>query len=252
MKTLITGLLLLLSWATWAAQPAQQLGIVLMHGKWGSAAPQSPVGQLATYLREHGMLVSTPDMPWSKRRGLDKSYEDSMAEIDQAIEELKKQGASRIVVAGQNMAAIMAIAPGHVPDLSAYQARMDQDWQRAKAMVDAGQGDVTTEIKDLSQGKISRRPIKPRIYLSWYDPTGAARIPVNTANLKAGTPRLWIVGREDRMAKRGPRYAFARAPEHPQSAYVVVQGDHKATPVNGKQRILEWLQRLQTPDLGQD
>ncbi len=267
MKMLISGLRLLLTWAPWAALPAQQIGIVLMHGKWGSAAPQTPVGQLAAYLRQHGMLVSTPDMPWSKRRGLDRSYEDSMAEIDQAIAQLKEQGARRIVVAGQSMGAnaalgygarrsglagTMAIASGHVPESSAYQARMDQDWRRAKTMVDAGQGDVTTEFKDLSQGKISRHRIKPRIYLGWYDPAGAARIPVNAANLKVGTPLLWFVGREGRMAKRGPRYAFARAPDHPQSAYVVVQGGHKATPLNGKRRILEWLQRLQTPGLGQD
>ncbi len=251
MKRLISGLLLLLAWTPWAAQPAQQIGIVLMHGKWGSAAPRSRVGQLAAYLRQHAMLVSTPDMPWSKRRGLDKSYEDSMAEIDQAIAELQKQGASRIVVAGQSMGAnaalgygarrsglagIVAIAPGHVPDLSAYQARMDQDWQRAKAMVDAGKGDEVTEFNDLSQGKLSRRPIKPRIYLSWLR---RRRIPDNVENLKAGTPWLWIVGREDPMPKRGPRYVFAHAPEHPQCAYVVVQGGHKATPVNAEQRILE-------------
>lgn len=62
----------------------ERIGVVLMHGKGGTATPRSPVGLLAGALDDAGFLVAAPDMPWSRSRYLAKTYEESMAEIDAA------------------------------------------------------------------------------------------------------------------------------------------------------------------------
>jgi pimeloyl-ACP methyl ester carboxylesterase len=238
---------------------AGDIGIVLMHGKGGTARSGSPIGPLAEALESEGFLVVTPDMPWHEDRIYDKSYEDSMTEIDAAVDELKSQGAKRIVVGGHSLGAnaaigygarrdglagILAIAPGHPIELGGYQAKMGNDWQRAKAMVDAGKGDQEGDFTDFNQGSSFTVTTKASIYLSWFDPNGPAVMPDNVARLKPGTPLMWIIGERDRMYGRGESYAFNNAPPHANNAYVVVKGGHKVTPKKGKLEILDWLNSL--------
>ena len=51
-----------------------------MHGKWGS--PDRAIDTLASALQGKDFLVSTPEMPWSRRRSYDRSAEDALNEID--------------------------------------------------------------------------------------------------------------------------------------------------------------------------
>lgn len=236
-----------------------KLGVILMHGKMGSASSNSPVGQLADFLRSNDLIVLAPDMPWSGDREFDKSYQDSMLEIDELINQLKAQGATKIVVGGhsiganaaigygskrEGLAGILAIAPGHVPELAGYQNRIGHDYQRAQEMVDAGNGKEKAYFKDRNQRNNSEIKMTAEIYLSWFDPEGPAVMPENISELKPNTPIMWIIGENDRMFNRGPDYAFANAPEHPKNAYVVVDGGHKDTPEYGQENILKWLNTL--------
>lgn len=258
MKLFIRLVLLLFIIST-PLQAQDKLGIVLMHGKMGSASSGSPVGELADYLRGKDIIVLAPDMPWSGDRQFDKSYEDSMLEIDELVNKLKAQGATKIVVGGhsiganaaigygskrEGLAGILAIAPGHVPELGGYQNRIGHDYQRAQEMVDAGKGKEKDYFKDRNQRNNSEIEMTAEIYLSWFDPEGPAVMPVNISELKANTPIMWIIGEDDRMNKRGPQYAFRNAPEHPKNAYVVVEGGHKDTPENGRENMLKWLNAL--------
>ena len=65
---------ILLLFITTPLYAAERLGVVLMHGKDGTSHPNSPIGKLASYLEENGILVIAPEMPWSRDRGLDKTY----------------------------------------------------------------------------------------------------------------------------------------------------------------------------------
>ena len=47
---------------------ASDVGIVLMHGKWGAASGKSPIGKLKAKLEGAGFYVVTPDMPWLRNR----------------------------------------------------------------------------------------------------------------------------------------------------------------------------------------
>ena len=59
---------------------SEQIGVLLMHGKGGDDRWVYP---LAVGLRDAGVIVEAPSsMPWSKTRIYEKSFEESMIEID--------------------------------------------------------------------------------------------------------------------------------------------------------------------------
>jgi pimeloyl-ACP methyl ester carboxylesterase len=241
------------------AGAAEKVGVVLMHGKTGTAMPRSPVGQLRTTLESAGFMVETPQMPWSSGRMLASDYEASMNEIDEAVKTLRAAGATRIVVGGTSMGAnaalgygarrdgiagILALAPGHTPDSIEFQSAVDSDYKRAKDMVAAGKGAESADFKDVNQGRRSTITTTAAIYLSWFDPEGSAAMPKNTARLKPGVALLWLVGDKDPMARRGEAYAYAQAPKNPKSAYVVIDSNHRDTPIDGANKIVELLKAL--------
>jgi dienelactone hydrolase len=239
-------------------EAGSKIGIVLMHGKNGIPATPSLM-RLASRLDFEGFIVITPDMPYSKGRQYDKSYEETMAEIDGAVTELKKRGANKIFVAGHSLGAnvalhygtiravdgIMAIAPGHVIETPQFQQRIGDSLQRAKAFLKEGKGDESTRFQDMNQGIKSTIWVTPKIYLSWFDPDGNAVMPKNAAALKPGTALLWIIGIQDRLYKEGPAYAFDKAPANVNNKYLVVNSDHIDTPKDAAEEIAKWLRRFE-------
>lgn len=242
------------------AVAGEKIGVVLMHGKNRTARVKSPIGKLKYQLEVADFIVVAPDMPWSRSRGFDRTYAESMAEIDEAVQTLKDRGATRIVVGGHSiganaalgygatrpgLAGILAIAPGHTIDGDGFHKLVDYDYRRAKEMVAAGKGGEEADFKDVNQGKKSTKTMTAKVYLSWFDPEGPAPMPRNAAELKPGTPLMWIIGEKDHiMMERGRDYAFAKAPAHPKNIYVVVKGGHGSTPMRGKKEIIAWLKGL--------
>ncbi len=243
------------------ASADESVGIVLMHGKGGTAVPQSSIGQLAEALQSAGFIVIAPDMPWHRSRIWDRSFAESMVEIDEYVAKLKRKGAKKIVVGGhslganaaigygarrEGLAGILAIAPGHIPEVQGFQSRMDHDYRRAQKMVDEGKGSDAGGFKDFNQGRTSKVRAKAKDYLSWYDPKGPAVMPANAAKLKAGTALMWVIGEKDILLRygRGKNYVFDLAPPHPKSIYVVVPGGHRVTPQKGEDQITNWLKGL--------
>ncbi|MDP6173508.1 MAG: alpha/beta hydrolase [Rhodospirillales bacterium] len=124
-----------------------ELGIILMHGKGGTAKPRSPLGQLGAAQEDAGFLVIVPDMLWSRSRIWDGDYNNAMGEIVGYVKELRAKGATKIVVGGHSLGAnaalgygarrgglagILAIAPGHTPE--------NKGFQNAWAMITGGPG----------------------------------------------------------------------------------------------------------------
>ena len=259
MKKFISSIALLFLIVSTTSVAEEKIGVILMHGKWGTASDSSPVGELADFLRGKNIIVETPEMSWHRERMLDKDYENSLLEIDEAIKILKSKGTTKIIVGGHSMGAnaaigygtmrnglagILAVAPGHIPEVGGYQKRISHDWQRARDMVEASKGKEKAEFKDRNQGENSEIEFTAEIYLSWYDPEGSAVIPDNVSALKPNTPLMWVVGSDDRMFERGEDYAFSEAPEHPKNSYIVVDGGHKETPEIAQEQILKWLKSL--------
>ena len=231
-------------------------GVVLLHGKGGT--PTSMIEGLAESLRKQGALVEAPELPWSARRMYDATYDQAMAEIDLAVQKLKWQGATRIVVAGhslganaaigyaarrEGLAAVIAMAPGHLPEAWALRLRTRSAIARAKKLIAEGKGDVPDSFPDLAQGIPYSVKATPNVYLSMFDPEGPAVMPKNSAAM-GEVPFLWVVGVADPMFFHGRDYAFDPGAKHPKSRYLVIPGMHLTTPFQARGTIIDWLKSL--------
>ena len=241
--------------------PLAGIGLVLMHGKGGQ--PESNIASLAAALEAQGAKVLRPRMAWSGRRGEPTSYsvdyDTAIRAIEPAIAELRRSGATKIVVAGQSIGAnaaigygarhgkalqgVIAIAPGHTPDRWARNPEIARGLQEAKALIAQGQGDKMRSFPDINQGRSFEVPATPRAWFSFFDPQGPASMPKNAKALPR-IPFLWAIGREDMLAAAGTDYAFAQAPAHPKSRYVELDSGHMDGPDKAISVIVEWLKTI--------
>ncbi len=138
---------------------------MLIHGKGGT--PTTMIEGLNEALKQAARLVDAPEMPWSARRIYDATYDQAMAEIDAQSRSLKKAGATKIAVIGHSLGAnaaigyaarrkdllaVVALAPGHLPEAWGLRVRTGRRDREAKKMIAAGKGDVRRSFPDLAQG----------------------------------------------------------------------------------------------------
>jgi dienelactone hydrolase len=259
MKRILTAFFILVSAMVTSTAFAADIGVVFMHGKWGSNSAKSPIGPIVDALGRAGYLVEAPEMPWSRERAYDKDVAGAMAEIDAAVAKLKARGAQRIVIGGQSLGAnaamiygsqrdgvagVLAVSPGHTPDDPQFSQSLKGDPERAQKMIADGKGDVRDRFSDVNQGKEEKKSATAAAYFSWMDPKGLAVIPRSAQALKPGTALFWLVGEDDGMAKRGPGYAFNKAPANPKNTYKVVGGGHFDAGGRAADEIIAWLKTL--------
>lgn len=250
-------LTILIAFALWAAPAfaADQLGVVLMHGK------QSAPGEhqsLAAAIAEAGFVADVPEMCWSARRIYDRPYAECLRDIDTAIARLKQKGATAFVIAGHSLGAngalaygavtkglkgIIALAPGHRPEALNRRAEVAASLATARKLVAAGRGDVPSRFTDFNGDFAITVAATPNAYLSFLDLKSAAVMPNNAAHLTA--PLLYIVGTGDPL-QRGPDEIFAKAPPHPLNRYVTVRAGHFDTSAASAPTVIAWLKELAT------
>ena len=252
-------LALMLCWGTVSPAAERKVGVVLIHGKWGS--PDRNIDRLALSLRGRGYEVITPVMPWSKQRGYDADYPAALALIDESVRELRKAGATVIVVAGHSMGAnaaiaaaayshepidaLIAIAPGHTPDQPKYHNKVAVSLEEAKAMITAGKGAEKGSFLDLNAGRESTFPMAAAVYVSYNDPDGMASMPISTSKVKPGIPLLWIIaGPEDVLFKQGQGYVFDHWPSNPKNRFLIMNTSHLNAPNDAVGDVIEWIRGL--------
>ncbi len=261
-RTLLFYLLVLSPHAALAQRaPLAGIGVVLMHGKGGQ--PGSNIASLASALEAQGARVVRPRMPWIGERGQPTSYavdyNAALRTIDPAIAELRKSGATKIIVAGQSIGAnaaigygarygktlqgVIAIAPGHTPERWARNPEIARGLQEAQALIAQGLGDKMRNFPDINQGRSFEVQATPRAWLSFFDPQGPAVMPQNATALPR-IPFLWAIGRHDMLAAAGADYAFSRAPAHPKSKYLEIDAGHMDGPDKAISVITEWLKAI--------
>jgi pimeloyl-ACP methyl ester carboxylesterase len=238
-----------------AAASLQGMGVVFLHGK--GVWPGAFDGGIPGALESEGAVVVSPEMPWSFGRMYGATFEQAMSEIDTAVAALKAKGATRIVIIGHSLGAnaaigyaarrrvvvaVVAIAPGHLPETAEMRDRTRDALAEARAMYAAGQKEKHT-WPDLVQGFPTFVSATPAVYLSMFDPDGPAVIPKNAAALR-GIPLLWVVGNFDPIHARGPEYAFARSGKNPASRYIEVLATHLTTALAARAQVVEWLKAL--------
>jgi pimeloyl-ACP methyl ester carboxylesterase len=259
----ITALALQFAAGFAAAEPAADehgLGVVYLHGKGGW--PGALNGGIVSALEDEGALVATPEMPWSLHRRYDATFDQALAEIDAAIAGLKSGGAHRIVLIGVSLGAnaaigyaarhpelagVVALAPGHLPEVGSLRSFVADSVARARALIAEGKGNVPQTFPDMAQGIPLMATATPAVYLSWFDPDGPAVIPKNAALIGAAAapvPLLWVVGKLDPIDRRGPEYAFNALAKNPKSQYVEVFAGHLTTAVAARRQVIDWINAL--------
>ncbi len=238
----------------------QGLGIVYLHGKAGW--PGAFNGGILSSLQDEGALIAQPEMPWSFHRRYDATYEQAMAEIDAAVGGLKAKGAWRIIVIGHSLGAnaaigyaarhpdlagVVALSPGHLPEAGRMRSFVADAVARAKSLIAGGKGNVSQTFPDMAQGIPLIAHATPIVYLSMFDPDGPAVIPHNAAAIGAAphpVPLLWVVGKLDPIDRRGPQYAFDAAAKNPKSKYIEVFAGHLTAPLVARKQVVEWINSL--------
>jgi acetyl esterase/lipase len=253
-RVLIAVVALVLVLSPNAKSDESEVGIVLMHGKW-AGPPAPPIKVLATALRTKGFKVITPVMPWGQKRMYDADYPTALSEIEASVEILRKKGAKRIIVAGHSFGAnasiayaasgrevdgVMAIAPGHCPDLQNFGTSV----AKARKMIAKGKGEETASFDDNNQGKDRTISTTAKIYLSFFDPDGLGVMPKSAAAIPKPVPFLWVIGTHDHLYRHGENYVFNKVPKHPRNSYLVVNADHSGTPEVAASQIVEWIMSL--------
>lgn len=246
---------------------AEKIGVLLMHGKSPGSATDSSLHAITASMREAGMIVLIPDMPWSKSRYLDGNWAGLMGEIGRHIQTLASQGATRIVLAGHSMGcaaalgyatnhqgvdAVVLLAPGHSPYL--YYQGLPQspfrNWEvkesidKARTMVTEGKGDeANVPFIDVNQGRAQTIWTTPRNFLSYFEPESDAEMRVTARKMPKHIPILWVIGDGDRLITLGKDYAFNLFPPNPHTTYLEVSANHLTTPAKASGQTVSWIQK---------
>lgn len=243
-----------------AAEPiaGPRIGALVMHGKGGT--PTRHVDALVSALESVGVLVEAPLMPWGKERIYDRSYEDSLAEIDGYVAKLKAAGAQRIVIIGhsiggnaaigygarrQGIAGYVALAPAHNPENPVTQKAAADDVARAKAMIEAGKGDDKASFVDFNVHPQPPAYTTAAIYYSWFAADGPAAFPGNIAGFDRSARLLWIDGPDEVQEKKRWHIPQVNAVKAMGNArYELLDARHVEVPGAAISLVLDWLRAL--------
>lgn len=240
--------------ATASAQNAQ-LGAVVLHGKGGS--PTRLVADLVTYLKDAGVKVEAPDMPWSGQRNYDVDTEAAHKELAQSLHSLREAGAKHLFIIGHSMGGvfafnagprhpvrgIVAVAPGGSSDARTTQDKLGATIAEARALVQEGKGDVTTKLYDYEGSRGTYVVMaKPVAYVSWFDPQGAMNVDKSLRAIPATLPVLYVSPTDDYPGLRtGASARYAVIAKHRLTRFAEPVADHKTVPGIAAPLILEWM-----------
>lgn len=229
-----------------------EVGVVLMHGKWGSPQQMQP---LVRDLESQGYLASNPEMAWSGRRLYDLDYAAALKEVEAQVQKLRARGAKRVVVAGQSLGAnaavayaasgldldgVVAMAPGHFPERG-MGTRLRPSLERARSMVAANRGAESETFDDINQGRQRSIRTAARNYVSYFDPDGLGASTKSITKFPRPIPVLLVIGTHDSFYPES-RAMFDSAPAHSTSRYVVLETDHFNMPAVVARELLKWLE----------
>ncbi|SEO28724.1 Alpha/beta hydrolase family protein [Rhodospirillales bacterium URHD0017] len=243
-----------------AAQGA--VGVILMHGKQGSANTPG-LRDIASKAQAAGMKVVVPSMPWGSGgwEKINVTPDQVFAMIDGYANQLRAQGAQRIVVGGQSLGANMALAyavarqnvagvvmaaPGHSP-VGFYRSNpaIKDSIDQAAQLVKSGQASQPFSGLDENQGSSIRISTTAGVYASWLNPRGQASMPVQAPLLPASIPVMVIIGTKDPGYGYMENSVYKPAAKNPYSKFLVIDGgDHRNTDQAASQRIVDWIKGL--------
>lgn len=254
---LLLALALLLPPPVLAAPAAQEIGIVVMHGKGGR--PSRYVDKLADALSKEGFLVANLEMPWSFDRQYDVELDGAIGEVTRALEAMRAKGAKKLFVSGHSQGGIfallyggrhkldgvVAIVPGGTVDANVFRSNLGAHVARARQMVAEGRGAEKAEFADY-EGSRGTNAVNTRAssYLGWFDPNGAFTSNV-FGQILSGVPVLYVTATRDYPGLlRFRAQNFGAIPSHPMKRMPEVDSDHLNAPAAAAPEVIKWVREV--------
>jgi len=233
------------------------IGVVFLHAKWKEPHTVK-VAPLIDDIRSAGIWVVQPEMPWSRNRNYNAGYNDAMLEIHKVVKNMRNKGVAIVFVGGHSFGAnaaigyaaryndidgVIAVAPGHLPDINARGNLYGDSVDRAEQMINEGNGDELADFIDTNQGKQATVRMSAKSYVSYFKPNGEAIIPINISKMNKKTALFWVVGGKDKVSWMGKHYAYNKAPVNQLNEYLETSGGHRQTPIIAKDEIVKWIKK---------
>ena len=248
--------------AAWAFSPpaaAQDIGIVVMHGKGGSPKAKHIV-PFVSALEGGGLAVANLNMPWSGSRNYDVPVERGEEEVRNAVAALRAQGAKKVFVAGHSQGGAfntylagsdvadgyIMIAPGGDVSGGLFRANLGEHYDRARKLVAEGKGAEPVQLADF-EGAKGTYPVMavPAAYVTWFDPEGAMATYRVVRAIKPGTPVLWIVPTRDYPGLLKTSIPmFGQIASSPHTRLYQPSADHLGAPVASADEIVKWTREV--------
>ena len=237
-----------------AQTPAPKIGIVIMHGKGGS--PTKYVGELAQALEGKGYLVANLEMPWSGKRDYDAGVAAADQEVETALAAMRGKGAQKVFVAGHSQGGlfalhfgdahvvdgIIAIAPGGNVASPLVRNKLGDSVAQARQLIAAGKGEEKTRLQDFEFSK-GTYPIvtTPKLYLDWFDPSGAMNEVKAAKTMNPATPVLYVAPTQDYPGlRRIKQLMFGSLPANPLTKLYEPDASHVEAPTASIDEIVAW------------
>jgi pimeloyl-ACP methyl ester carboxylesterase len=216
----------------------QEVGMVLLHGKWGI-----PPGPLADKFKDEGYQVISPSMPWSRTRNYDATYEQNIEDIHQIIQKLRNDGSKLVILGGlsfganavlaylskyQDVDGVMLFSPGHQPERFYARSLTSTSVNNARSLLQSGQGNVSFIFTDFNQGRNREMSSTVSIYLSYFDPNGLANMPKSAGLVSKSIPAFCVMSSAEQSL--GKDYFFSKLPSNPLSKYIETPASHIQAP----------------------
>jgi len=232
--------------------------IILMHGKWSH--PNTPLFRiLETRLKKKGYIVEKPNMPWSRTRQYDQTYESSLEDLSKVIQQYRKEGVKKVILIGHSLGgnaaiayqahvgdadAIVAITPGHNPYYRyTNDPRHMYILKKVEDKLKKNEGKSLIEFTDVNCDRRRNFTKSAEIFFSYFNPIGLGHMPATIKKINKPTPILYIEGVQDHV-HNGPEFIFSKVPYHTLSTYILTSGNHMTTPELSGEQIIEWLNFL--------
>ncbi len=234
-----------------AATVQEIAGVVLLHGLGGSYVSMST---LAYQLREKGLLVANPDMPWSAMGAHTAPVQVAEEIVEVELDRLRNKGAQKLFLIGFSKGGLFAahmagkttldglvlIAPNGASNYRLQKEGVEQ----ALTLVAEGKGNERAALPyyDPNYGRTYSMATEPATYLSWFDPNGAMNGDRIYQGLKPGVPILLVVPTNDLSNLLVMKKTlFAALPAHPANMLYEPESNHIGAVNASADEVVRWI-----------
>ncbi len=238
-----------------AGQTAAQstIGFVVLHGKGGR--PEGLTAPLAANLQQQGMLVISPEMPWSGKRKYDSDVAAAEAQVTEAVRSLRQRGATKVFLAGHSQGAVFGlyyaskhpidglvlIAPGGSVATNFYRQKVAPSVSKARSLVADGKGNEPGEFEEYEGDKgFWTVRTTAAAYLSWFDPEGPMNQTKSSQALPKTLPVLHVAPTSDYPALLRAKQEMYGALATPLKRLYEPSSDHRSAPRDSAAEIARW------------